>query len=355
MRMMILLKAKALAVALSLCALASGAFHPTAGQKIKEASTQDAARLRQAFAEGCGTDFEIVKDELTRRSTWHGAGTFWLVHVRPKRSGHYTLKYRYDYNDPHYTHVEHEMYMSVGEKNCRRGVRSDAIAGACMGDTIIFPVAVNKYTGHTFSLRRQEHSPPSEDVQKSLRQMEVSRLYTEPVANPVGEYLKYIGRHVNYMEHRNGGFTVEFHATFEAVKPGSFNLALAGRAPDSTIPKLNTSGSVPLVIVEKDAPATVLTQYETVVGTDAKRGFSSHTGNEYLTGIKILQTGDLISLPYLRFSSRRTAPREEIGLEQMTKDAVPVIGQFPFQADPQDRFNEWIIEHLKVENSWRKP
>jgi hypothetical protein len=94
-------------------------------------------------------------------------------------------------------------------------------------------------------------------------------------------------------------------------------------------------------------------QYETVVGTDG--GFSSHSGNEYLTGIKILQTGDRISLPYQRFSSRRTAPEAEIGLGRMTKDAVPIIEQFPFQADPQDRFNEWIIEHLNVDNSRRKP
>lgn len=353
--MTILLKAKALIVAFVLCALASVASYPAAGQKLKETGGQDAARLRQAFADACGTDFEIVKDELTQRSTWHGAGTFWLVHVRPKRSGHYTLKYRYDYNDPHYTYVEHEMYMSVGEKGCRRGVRSGAIAGACMGDTIIFPVAAGKYTGHTFSLKRQEQSTTGEDVQKSLRDMEVSGLYTEPVANPAGEYLKYIGRSVDYMPHRNGGFTVEFHATFEAVRPGSFNLALAGRAPDSASLKLSASGSVPMVIVERDAPATVLAQYETVVGTDAKRGFSSHTGNEYLTGIKILQTGDRIALPYQRFSSRRTAPEEQIGLGQMTKDAVPIIEQFPFQADPQDRFNEWIIEHLNVDNSQRKP
>ncbi len=353
--MTILLKTKALTVALFLCALASGAFHPAAGQRIEEAGGQDAARLRQAFAEACGKDFEIVKYDMRQRSVWHGAGTYWLVHVRPKRSGYYTLKYRYDYNDPHYTHVEHEMYMSVGEKNCRRGVRSGSIAGACMGDTIIFPVVVKKFTGHAFSLNRREHSPPTEDVSKSLREMEVSGLYTEPVANSAGEYLRYVGRRVNYMPHRNSSFTVEFYATFEALKPGGFNLALAGGAPDSTIPKLSASGSVPIVIVEKDAPATVLAQYESVVGTDAKRGFSSHTGNEYLTGIKILQAGDLISLQYLRFSSRRTAPVKEIGLEQMTKDAVPVIGQFPFQADPQDRFNEWIIEHLKVENSWRKP
>jgi hypothetical protein len=333
----------------------NAAFYKAAAQKIKEASAQDAARLRHAFNEACATDFEIVKDELTQRSTWHGAGTFWLVHVRPKRSGHYTLKYRYNYNDPHYTHVEHEIYMNVGEKGCRRRIRSDSISTACMGDTIIFPVAAGKFTGHTFNLRRQENSPPGEDVQKSLHAMELSGLNLEPVANPAGGYLKYVGRRINYMEHRNGGFTAQFYATFEAVKPGSFNLALSGRAPDSASPKLNAAGSVPLVIMEKDAPATVLAQYETVVGTDAKSGFSSHSGNEYLTGIKILQTGDLISLPYLSFVSRRTAPREDIGLEQMTRDAVPVIEQFPFQADPQDRFNEWIIEHLKVDNSRRKP
>ncbi|HYH86116.1 MAG TPA: hypothetical protein VEX60_11730 [Pyrinomonadaceae bacterium] len=333
----------------------NAAFYPAAGQKPKEALAQDSARLRQAFTEACGTDFEIVKDDLGQRSVWHGAGTFWLVHVKPKRTGHYSLKYRYDYNDPHYTHVEHELYMNVGEKGCRRMVRSGAIASACMGDTIIFPVVLGKFTGHTFNLRRQENSPPSEEVQKSLRDIEVSGLYTEPVANPAGEHLKYVGRRVNYMPHRNGGFTAEFYATFEAVKPGSFNLTLAGRAPDSTIPKLTASGSVPVVILEKDAPATVLAQYETVVGTDAKRGFSSHSGNEYLMGIKILQTGDRIALPYQSFSSRRTAPKEEIGLGQMTKDAVPVIERFPFQADPQDRYNEWIIEHLKVANSWRKP
>ena len=109
-------------------------------QPNRRTKSVDLDQLRSKLVAAVGKDFEFVKGELDARSNASGGGTYWLAHLKPKHPGSFKLTYRYNYNDPHYSHVEREFGLNVGRKGCRRGVPSyGSYHRFCVGDTIIFP------------------------------------------------------------------------------------------------------------------------------------------------------------------------------------------------------------------------
>ncbi|MFL5385216.1 MAG: hypothetical protein ACJ8GN_22075 [Longimicrobiaceae bacterium] len=297
----------------------------------------DTARLRQALDQAIGRDFRIVRHELSNGLPERG-GTFWLVHVHPRRSGYFQLRYRYEYVDgvhpenPLYTHVQHESSITVGERGCHRRQRRNTV---CLGDTLVLPFVVNNFTGHTFTLawRGPVTEPP-----------EPPAGYPAPVPgsapNPAGAHLEYLGSRAEVMLHRIPGSTTVYSASFRALAPGRFNLSLRAASAVGAPPALDLgSGSVPVIVVARGQPVTVLLSAESVTGVDERHGFSSHSGNEYLTTPLLLQPGDRISLEFLRYTVRGRDAPERLDLE-------PVITSLPFALDRRDRFNAWIADHL---------
>ena len=298
------------------------------------AAQPDTARLRQALDQTIGRDFRIVRHELSS-GLRERSGTFWLVHVRPRRSGGYQLRYRYKYVDgvrpenPLYTHVQHESYITVGVRGCLRRQRRNTV---CLGDTLILPFVVNNFSGHTFTLAysgpvTEPAEPPAEDRAPGS------------VPNPAGAYLEYLGSSAEVMPHRALGSTTVYSASFRALAPGRFNLSL--RAPTAGAPAAPGAGggSVPVIVVARGQPVTVLLSVESVTGVDERRGFSSHSGNQYLTTPLMLQPGDRISLEFLTRTVRGRDDTERLAVE-------PVITRLPFALDRRDRFNAWIADHL---------
>jgi hypothetical protein len=288
-----------------------------------------------------GADFRIVRHELSYGTPERG-GTFWLVHARPTRSGDFQLQYRYGYVDharptaPLYTHVQHESYVRVGERGCWR--RREGV-DVCLGDTIILPFVVNDLRGHSFSLTfrgRRSTPPPAgpEPLPPDLSPAVAS------VANPADPQLRYLGSSTHVMLSRVLGGTAVYSAMFEARTPGRFNLGLSVR--DSALPAARESalGSVPVIVVPRGQPVTVLLQNESVTSVDSIRPFSSHTGNQYLTTALLLQPGDRISLEYAHVTTRGRDPRVEPG------KVAPSITRHPFALDPRERFNAWIAPYL---------
>lgn len=330
--MRVLVKGPLLAVSLSLCAPVVVPLHAAPSPSVS-AATPDTARLRQALATALGEDFEITRTGLSSGLRERG-GTFWLVHARPRRSGDYELRYQYLYRDrvrptnPLYTHVEHTSYVRVGERGCWRRRQGKDV---CLGDTIILPFVVDDYTGHVFTLGRRGSSAEVGAGEGEPTPVEMAP-EVDSVANPLSAHLRYVGTTSQEMLRRSGGGTVVYSAEFQAVAPGSFNLAVNEGA--------TAAGSVPIVIVPRGQPVTVLLANETVEGTDRLRGFSSHTGNQYLIAVLLLQPGDRISLEYQHdtFSARQEPRRME--------DATPVITRFPFHLNTNERFNAWIAPHL---------
>jgi hypothetical protein len=344
-------------------------FQSSAGQKKPSPPkpTRDTSELRRLFVEAFGEDFELVRDEVARRSTWHGGGQFWLAHAKPKRSGHFKLKYKYRYvdrvrpKDPLYEWVEHEIPVWVGPRGCRRRVQDRNYADVCLGDTVIVPVVLDNFNGHTFSLTGRELQPPSEPLAESLRMEMAARaeadkkLNTEPVANPAGEFLKYVGSSAHYSPHRAPGFTMSFYATFEAVKPGSFNLSVGARVTEDLPLGVGRSGGVPVIIVKEGTPLTLLASGEYVNSYGG--GFSSGTGNGYLTTPLIMQPGDRITLEFHGYSVRgfRSEERTESDPEVAVKKVAPVISMSPFYVNPEESFNQLVVEHLPVRNPPKAP
>jgi len=306
-------------------------FRPTAAQRA------EAQRLRGALAAAVGEHFEVARDRLTRRSNWHGGGVYWLAHLRAQRPGEFHVQYRYRYKDhvrpedPLYTFVEHKASVRVGPRGCPRRPRYTFV---CVGDTVILPVVLNDYTEHTFRLESRAYTPGDESSEKSWREMEEAGLFREPVPNPAAEFMRYIGRSAHYSPHRAPGYTMTYAATFEAVKPGSFNLS-AGAA------------SVPVVVVAPGQAITVLSARNDVHAY-SERFSSTGGGNNYLTTPVILQVGERLTLEYLTYSRRGRSEGGENreALEATVKDRPPSIALLPFRVDPARDFNEWLVEFL---------
>lgn len=319
-------------------------FEPTAAQKT------EAERMRGALAETVGERFEVARHRLVRRSRWHGSAVYWLAHLRAQRPGEYYVRYKYRYKDrvnprdPLYTFVEHQTLVRVGPRNCERRPRFNFI---CVGDTFILPVLVGDHSEHTFSLEAQPFSPGDPATAKMLRQMDENKLYREPVPNPARAFLKYVGSRAEVSLHRSPGYTVRYEATFEAVAPGAFNLALHANSTESAPPTAGAVNSTPIIVLDPKAPVTVLSSGDNVRGY-GERFSSSGGGTSYLTTPVILQPGELITLYYLGYSRRGLSAelerREEPGAN--LKDRLPVITLLPFSLDPARDFNEWVVEFL---------
>ena len=331
-----LISRRLLPILAALCLCVSAAAQPAKESEPTPKQKSEATRLRGALAAALGEQFEVARDRLAQRSNWHGGGLYWLAHLRAQRAGEFYIRYKYRYKDhvhpqdPLYTFVEHQTLVRVGPRGCPRQPQYNFI---CVGDTIILPVVVNDYTEHTFSLASQPHTPSNETSETLGRPLEDAGLYRAEVPNPANQFLHYLGSRAFYSPHRAPGYTMSFYATFEAARPGSFNLSVG-------------VSSMPVVIVEPGTPITVLSSREDVHGFTER--FSSNSGNSYLTTPVILQPGDRLTLQYHGYSVRGLSAggEDREALEASVKDYPPSIILLPFNVDPAQDFNEWIVEFL---------
>ncbi|HWS54663.1 MAG TPA: hypothetical protein VN228_11070 [Pyrinomonadaceae bacterium] len=353
-------KVKAAFLALSLCAPPFVAPRASAAQERRPPVRRDAAALRRALAGAVGGEFEIVRDELTRRSAYHGGGAYWLAHVRPKRPGSFTLKYAYGYEDPFTkgetsaTRAEHSFHINVGPRGCwRRPAHMASRFEPCLGDTIILPFALDAYrrvyAGHTFEFAarpaaaRDAPAGPEAWELTLLRQQD-AKLRRDEVVNPLAEHLKYLGSTAEVRLHRAPGYTAEYHATFEAVRPGRFNLLLGAGPPGAD----GGAAGVPVIIVERGTPVTWLAAHESV--SEFVGRFSSHAGNSYLTSPVIMQPGERLTLRYDGYTRRGPRAETDRGGGAEENHRPPVITRLPFRVNPDESFNEWLVEHLPKGN-----
>jgi hypothetical protein len=315
-------------------ALALG--RPTAAQPADaprpEITQPDTAQLRQGLAAALGGDVEIVRTELHSGLHERG-GIFWLAHVRPLRSGDYSLRYVHEYidrvrpDDPLYTHVEHTTAFSVGEAGCGRRAEGRT---ACLGDVIVIPVmagAKGPLGGHVFEASRRGDAGAWQLFQDPAPQDD--RAATTP--NPAAPHLRYLGARLGEMPHRSLGETVEVSAVFEAGAPGALELSVGG------VP-------VPVVVVARGTPVTVLLEHEQIRQYHQDAGFASHTGSSYSTDVLLLQPGDRMDVTFL---TRTVRGRDFTGEEKEAfHRSPPGITVRPFRVDRERRFNAFIAEHL---------
>jgi hypothetical protein len=293
----------------------------------------DTAHLRQGLAAALGGDFEIVRTELHSGLHERG-GIFWLAHVRPLRSGDYSLRYVHQYidrakpQDPIYTHVEHTTGFSVGETECARRAEGRT---ACLGDVIVIPILAGDgrgpLGGHVFEASRRGDAGAWQRFQDPAP--EDDRAATTP--NPAAPHLRYLGARLGERPHRSLGETMELSAVFEAGTPGALELSVGGVA-------------VPVVVVERGTPVTVLLEHERIREFHQQAGFASHLGSAYSTDVLLLQPGDRMDVEFLTQTVRgRDFTQAE---KEAFRRTPPEITVRPFRVDRERRFNAFIAEHL---------
>jgi hypothetical protein len=315
-----------------------------------QSKSVDTAKLRTALSATLGSHFSIVKDELAQRSNWHGGQLFWLVHVKPAHAGHFTIKHRFKYNDPLYSHVERELRLRVGKQGCLRSpMHPGNFAKFCLGDTVILPIDINKFTEHEFSLRvtREEIDGDLEPTKQPTNAPTIA----DGPTNPIGEHLALIETNESQSPHRGvGGYTLIRSVTFEARKPGRFNLALTSTdTPDITTSPLKPD-SFPVIVVDRATPVTGIIAHDNVtgysIGPNGVEYASSHGGNtSYVTNVLIIQTGDRFSFDYQRIDRSGSQAHAEQPA-QKSEPPAPIIHKLPFSVDNDWSYNEWIKDYL---------
>ncbi|HEV7744928.1 MAG TPA: hypothetical protein VGO56_08020 [Pyrinomonadaceae bacterium] len=322
----------------------------------------DLGQLRRDLVAAVGKDFEVVKDEMKGRSNASGGGTYWLAHLKPKHPGSFKLIYRYNYNDPLYSHVEREFGLNIGSKGCRRGApNAGSYRRFCVGDTIILPVAIYNFTEHEFSLSSQQYTPEDDAVWEKVDSASVDvGADQSPVKNPLAEQLKYVGSSSNRLLHRNGGYTLESYAVFEAQNPGRFNVTVSAVYPEVPAAELSGIGAgigVPIIVVSRGTPVTLLASQHEVrgytMGFNGKEYVSSVSGDAYMADLMILQPGDRISLKYFTairsrdYERRERAANDSPGSDDLfDKVPSPIIYKNPFALNTEYNFTEWLADHL---------
>src|SRR5207302_5824076 len=137
-----------------------------------------------------------------------------------------------------YSHIEQEVRVGVAPKGCGRGLPFAATyTRICLGDTIIFPVHINDFTHHQFKLINAEplnagsNWKTFDDPHSETRGPGFDEA---PVANPVAEFLRYAGCYSLKAALGYPGYTLQWYAVFEAMKPGRFNLEVSAAGPPNT-------------------------------------------------------------------------------------------------------------------------
>src|SRR6266850_5895324 len=308
----------------------------------------DAAVLRARLVAAFDQDFELLKDEFKAR---RGGGIYWLAHLKPKRAGRFYL--RHTYKDPHenYSHTEQEIRVGVSPQSCRRGLPFAATyTRICLGDTIIFPVDIDDFTRHQFKLIRADY-PNADSTWKTFDdprpEIGGPGFDRTPIANPVDELLRYEGSYSVESALAYPGYTLQWYAVFEAMKPGRFNLEVTAANASSTV----AFSTQPIIVVEPGAPVTVLAAWEELrffsKGRHGQEWRAGSSGNSYVTDLMILQPGDRISLPYHTFTRNlQYEGRHGTGIAADPTDIKPVIIVHPFSLNLNYNINEWVVGFL---------
>lgn len=319
------------------------------------ADQKDITNLRKLFEATTGNEFELVRDEVKGNDSSHTGGRYWLAHIKPKRSGFYSLRYTYknDKSPNNYPEEgEHQLNINVGGKICYRYNNiNSGISSYCLGDTIIIPVRLDGVSRHSFNLESRKQTGESlEDTQKQQKSF-IKFSEIEQVSNPLEANLKLLGTERHSMPYRSCcAERIEHYAYFEAVSAGRFNLSLSSLRADENSDALTKpeEGGIPIIIVDPGTPITALVSQEKTINYADNKRFSAHAGNSFITNLLVLQPGDVFAIKYSEYTTT-----DRIGSKASEKtnllDIKPVIYKLPFRIDREWSFNEWIADYLPKE------
>lgn len=306
----------------------------------------DSAQVRSNFEAASAEHFDYVKSELSGLDSEKRNDLYWLAHVKPKRAGHYAVRYTFKYNDRFYSEGDFKISVRVGKKNCDRQSSGKGISRFCLGDTVILPIrAANRYD-YEFSVKFAPDGDP--EIEKPPT---YGTLPDPPaVDNPLAAKIKYIGTTRGERFHRNRGSTISYSAVFKAVAPGRFNIVLSRRSDGSDQVKPAEGTGVPVLIVGPDESITALAMHEDTINYADDRKFMSTSGGTFPTDLLIVRPGDTFALPFSSTVTGRPG-KYLLGVDEgasLRSIPVPDIQSVKFYIDPNAGFNQFIAEFFNT-------
>jgi hypothetical protein len=331
--------------------LITAAFFAAAAVVHGQKKTFDIEQVRNNFKTASAEYVEIVGDEIAGLESEKRPGAYWLVRVRPKKTGHYAVKYVYKYDDTFYGDGENTINIGVDPGKCdRRSEAESGISRFCLGDTVILPVRAGNRYNYSFSVKYTEEAAPKID-RVPLRDYGAAVLEQQasggPVKNPLESNLKFLGIRSETMLHRNSGSTVTYFATFQAVAAGRFNIALSTESEKGTSPAAPTvpGEGTAVLILEPGTPVTCLAPHEDTINYADEKKFSSHSGGNFPTNLLVLQPGEVFSLPFSTITTRDNFVKKT---DKLQAAPWPVIRKAPFVIDRKWGYNQFIADYFPL-------
>lgn len=313
--------------------------------------TVDKNSLRRAFIEEFGRDFKFIKGELKTHTVESENQSFWLAHIKPKRTGYFTLGYSYRYADKFYAEGAHRMSIAVGGTSCTRYPKVVRDIGYfCLTDTIIVPIRLDNRSKHVFSLESKYAKPADIEEGRKFYEYFLDRLDSEKVENPLEPNLKYLGKYRTENLYRSGGGTFVHHAVFKAAAAGKLNLTLTNASDASKGRATGAFPSIPILIVSPGTALTAIVPEERITYYTEGRDYSSDYKNSFESNFLILQPGDVFTAAFLFYSEKPWYLDEEKNgaLERSPRNPnpAPLVRREPFSLPLASGYNEWIIDYL---------
>lgn len=310
-----------------------------------QSETVDLKLLKQLFVNEFGKDFQFVKGELKNNTIESEQRQYWLAHVKPKQTGFFTIKYSYQYADKFYSYGETEMKIAVGGKNGSRYPQVVRERGYfCLGDTIVIPIRLTRFSKHTFTLESKYIKAEEIEQSRETYNHYKTQLTPDKVPNPVEENLKYLGKHRQDQLFRSGGGNFTYLAIFEAKKIGKFNIILSGETNKGRI----SLRSEPVIIIERGTPITSLVPEETSTFYIKDQRYSSAYQQNYESNLMILHPGDVVAVPFLFLHAKSWLDKKSSLTEGDIRslNPTPTIQKQPFSIKTEDGFNKWVNDLL---------
>lgn len=311
----------------------------------------DKSSLRRAFIDEFGKDFQFIKGEMKTHTVESEKQSFWLAHIKPKRTGYFTLAYSYRYADKFYAEGAHRLPIAVSGNSCTRYPKVVRDIGYfCLSDTIIVPVRLDNRSKHVFSLEAKYAEPADIEKGREFYEYFLDRLNSEKVENPLEPNLKYLGKYRTENLYRNGGGTFLHHAVFEAAAAGRFNLVISNDSDTSKGGATGAFPSIPVLIVRPGTALTEIVPEERITYYTKGRDYASDYKNSFESNFLILQPGEIFTAAFMFYMEKPWYLDEEKTGEPKraprNPNPSPLIRRQPFSLPLNSGYNEWIIDYL---------
>jgi len=293
----------------------------------------DQAKLLASFADTFGADFDVVSSRFAHDRSNE---PWMLVSVRPRRSGHFVIRYDMEQSPDQYSPEGEtwvcEYHFMVGTKGQRRKCTTRyAWPLACVSDVIVIPIRVARvFSNHRFFAHgvneRYDASWAKEDREEAEGDPLAQYKQDVTIQNNVSDSLTLLGSGAKTMAHRpKDRYGHDLVGVFEARKAGCFNTRLA--------PEKDEYGQQAyphaLAIVPEGDPLCVLAVRCHETRTDGAHRVSDGPSWEWDT--VPLRAGDRLIVGY-GYTDARQDPPSHPHL-RLTREPFQPGGWAPFQIE----------------------